>query len=608
MHHAQARYRPSRWQLLANGCDTDRFQPDATDRVTVREELGISPHAIVAITVARAHAQKGHQTLIAALRSVHVQHPELECVLVGTGTEAFTSRSPIELQIHGLGERADVGRLLRAADLVVSSSLTEGLPNALLEAMASALVPIATDVGDCRRAIGDTGLVVGPADPTALATAVSQVCALSTDERSARGTRARDRIIENFAMDVARDEYRALWDAETSTELDAAPRDPGPLRVVHVIARMNVGGPARILAGMLETLDPHRFPQILLTGAVGPGEQDWFHVRGTAAASDPRIIRVEGLGRVISPLRDLRTLRRLTRLLVSLDADIVQTHTAKAGLLGRLAARRAGVPHVIHTFHGHTLHGYFSAPITAFFTALERRLAHHTHDLVAVGSRVRDELLEADIGAPQQFTVIPPGVPDAGAGDRTSARRRLELPETGPGIVAFVGRLSGVKRPDRFLAAAEQVAVLHPETIFLLVGDGEERAELERQDRRADVRFLGWRGDVEQIHAAADIIVVTSDNEGMPVTLIEAAMAGRACVTTDVGSAAEVVMHGRTGLVVPPDASAVADAIADLLADPVQRERFGTAARAHALATFGITAVNDRLSAIYRRGTQRARR
>jgi glycosyltransferase involved in cell wall biosynthesis len=164
-----------------------------------------------------------------------------------------------------------------------------------------------------------------------------------------------------------------------------------------------------------------------------------------------------------------------------------------------------------------------------------------------------------------------------------------------------------VKRPDRFVAAAEIVATVVPDAIFLIAGDGEQRARLEALPRRADVRFLGWRGDVGTILAAADVVVVTSDNEGMPVTLIEAAMISRACVTTDVGSAGEVVLDGVTGRVVARDANAVADAILALLADPATRAAMGAAARAHAQAVFGEEALLELLAEVYRRGPSRPR-
>ncbi len=609
-HHIRIGYRPRRWIMLPNGCDTDEFHPDPVERRAVRAELGIGDDAVIAIAVARTHPQKDHPTLLEAARRAHREHPDLELVLVGTGTETLDAGvdAPLALRVHGLGERRDVARLLRGADLVVSSSLTEGMPNALLEAMASGLIPVATDVGDCRSIIADAGQVVPTADPVALAAAIGRVAALTGPEGVTGGIRARERIIQHHDADLARREYRALWDTRVAGELRRAPRADGAVRVVHLIARMNVGGPARILSGLLDSLDPDEFPQTLVTGEVGPGEEDWFVVREPGAATDPRILRVESFGRAIAPLRDLRTSRTLTRLLRELEPDVVQTHTAKAGLLGRRAALRAGVPHVVHTFHGHTLHGYFPAPVTALFTHLERRLARRTDDLLAVGTRVRDELLLAGIGIPEQFTVLPPGVPEDVPSDPAGARQRLGLSDAQAGVVAFVGRLSGVKRPDRFLDAAEHVAATHPRCVFLVVGDGDERAALEARPRTADVRFLGWRGDVADVYAASDLVVVTSDNEGMPVTLIEAAMAGRACVTTDVGSAGEVVLDGRTGLVVPCDSRAIAEAVIDLLDHTDRRSAYGTAAREHARSAFGMDAVAGRLVHLYRRGPVRPRR
>jgi glycosyltransferase involved in cell wall biosynthesis len=375
------------------------------------------------------------------------------------------------------------------------------------------------------------------------------------------------------------------------------------IRVTHIIARMNVGGPAQIISALLTGCDPTVISQQLVVGEVSPGEEDWYALREPEHADDPRIHRIAGFGRAIDPVRDPLTLRRLTRHLVRTAPDVVVTHTAKAGLLGRLAAQRAGVPHVVHMFHGHTLRGYFPGPVTGLFTGLERRLARRTDTLLAVGSRVRDELLAAGVGHPGQYEVLPPGVPDAGTDDRAAARQALGLADTAM-VVSFIGRLTRVKRPDRFLAAAELVAAGRPETVFLVVGDGESRAGLEGRTTSADVRFLGWRGDVGTVHAASDVIVLTSDNEGMPVALIEAAMAGRPCVTTDVGAAAEVVLDGRSGAVVPPEAAAIAAAVERLLADDRLRAEFGAAARAHALASFGQAALVSRFSATILAGPQ----
>ncbi len=606
-HHTVAGYRPRNWILLPNGCDTTHFRPDPDDRRAVRAELGIAPDTLVAVTVARHHPQKDHATLLAALGTARAAVNDLELILVGSGTQTLARPDGAGLRVHGLGERRDVARLLRAADLIISSSLTEGLPNALLEGMSTGLVPIVTDVGDCRDVVGDTGEVVAPSDVDGLSRAVERIARLPRAELDESARRARDRVIGRFDAGLAEREYRALWDAETARSLLQDGRDSTPIHIAHIIARMNVGGPASILSGLLDELDPIRFPQVLISGEVGPGEEDWYRVREPDRAEDERIIRIASLGRAIAPLRDLRTVRTLTRALKDLAPDVVQTHTAKAGLLGRIAARRAGVPHIVHTFHGHTLHGYFPRAVSRLFTWLERRSARRTHHLLAVGTRVRDELLDAGIGSAQQYVVLPPGTSFGETPDRAASRESLGITDDAAPVVAFVGRLSRVKRPDRFLEAAATVAKNHPETIFLVVGDGELRSELETQmqhpDRPGpDVRLLGWRGDVDAVYAAADIVVLTSDNEGMPVTLIEASAAGCACVTTDVGSADEVVLHDRTGLVVPCDAAAIAAAVDQLLADPARREAFGTAARTHARETFSMVALADRLAEVYQHG------
>lgn len=374
--------------------------------------------------------------------------------------------------------------------------------------------------------------------------------------------------------------------------------DTGPVRVVHIIARMNVGGPAQILAGLLRELDEQRYAQHIIVGSPGPGEREWFDLRDTDLATDPRIIRIPSFGPTIAPLRDARTLLRLIRELRRLRPDVVQTHTAKAGMLGRLAALVVGIPNIIHTFHGHTLQGYFSRPVVLLFIGIERTLARRTQHLITVGSRVRDELIAEGIGRPDQYVVIAPGAPDPSRPDAREARRLFGLPTDAP-VVTFVGRLTKVKRPDRFLAVAECVTATHPDAVFVIVGDGELRAELETTSRSSDVRFLGWQANIPAVYSAADIIMVTSDNEGMPLVLVEASIAGRPCVTTDVGSAGEVVVHGETGLVVPADIELLAGAVRELLDDPSRRERYGNQARTHTLGRFGIAAVATRLAELY---------
>jgi len=377
-----------------------------------------------------------------------------------------------------------------------------------------------------------------------------------------------------------------------------ADRSDGRIRVVHIIARMNVGGPAQILTGLLRHLDADRFEQFVVVGHAGPGEQEWFALRDRDLENDARIVRIAEFGPTVAPVRDLRTLVRLVRELRRLRPDVVQTHTAKAGMLGRIAALLVRTPVLIHTYHGHTLHGYFSGPVVRVISSIERSLARRSDHLVSVGSRVRDELLAAGIGELARYTVIPPGVADARAPDPQVVRSALGLGDDAR-VVTFVGRLTRVKRPDRFLKMADLVADEHPDAVFLVVGDGELRAESEARRTTADIRFLGWQSDMAAVYSASDVIVVTSDNEGMPLVLIEASAAGRACVTTDVGSAAEVVEDGVTGFVVPTDESALAAAVGRLLVDPGLRASYAAAARARTLSRFGMQAVTRRLEPLY---------
>ena len=355
-----------------------------------------------------------------------------------------------------------------------------------------------------------------------------------------------------------------------------------PIRILRIIARMNVGGPAWQVSVLTRGLDEHRFESRLVVGDVGEGEADFIALR------DPDLpaLKIPALGRSVRFGDDLRAFVAIRRAIRDYRPDIVHTHTAKAGVLGRLAAATCRVPVRVHTFHGHVLHGYFNRWVTRLVRIVEGLLARRTTALVAVGERVRDELLGAGIGRSDQYVVIPPGVALEARPDRVSARNGLGLPLNRP-LVLFVGRLTAVKRPDRLIEAMALVLDTRPDAVLAIAGEGEllEETRSRAEPLGESVRFLGWQRDIAGLYAAADCMVLTSDNEGMPVTLIEAAMAGVPSVTTDVGSAREVVLDGVTGLVVAPDAAAVADGLVRLL-DNDLRHRMGAAARARAEAEF----------------------
>ncbi|GAA3255694.1 glycosyltransferase [Nonomuraea helvata] len=358
------------------------------------------------------------------------------------------------------------------------------------------------------------------------------------------------------------------------------------IRVMEIIARLNVGGPATQVMGLCERLDADEFDHRLYAGHVDGGEADHLQLR----QAETRVNRVPGLGRSVRPGDDVRSLIWLIGAMRAFRPHIVHTRTAKAGALGRVAARLAGIRAAcVHVFHGHLLHGYFSPARRGLYVRSERLLASISDRLVTVGTQVRDDLLQAGIGKAEQYVVIPPGVRLGPIPDRLEARAALGLPQDAP-VVGYVGRLTQVKRPDRFLAVADAVLRRSPECRFVICGGGELTPEVKRRGETAPdtFRLLGWRKDVETVYAAADVIMLTSDNEGTPLSLIEAGMAGVPVVSTRVGSVAEVVKDGHTGLLGGTDIAELAAHTLRLLSDRDLARRMGEAARDWTTQAFGV--------------------
>ena len=372
----------------------------------------------------------------------------------------------------------------------------------------------------------------------------------------------------------------------------------GTIRILRIIARMNVGGPAWQASALTRGLASDGFETRLLCGEVEPHEADFLELR----VEDLEVHRIAPLGRSVRLLDDLRALLAIRREIRAFKPDVIHTHAAKAGVLGRIAAVTTGSQVRVHTYHGHLLNGYFSALGTRVVRAVEAFLARFTTVLVAVGQQVSDDLLAVGIGHPGQYVVIPPGVDQPTLPSRDSAREQLGLPLDVP-VVLFVGRLTGVKRPDRLIEAFAMVREQVPTALLLVAGEGDlfdSTRELAK-GLEGSVRFFGWQRDVASLYAAADLVILTSDNEGMPVTLIEAAAAGLPSVTTDVGSAREVVVHGETGLVVVPTPAATADAVIRLLGDGALRARMGDAAGKRAHDSFSTRRLVDDHASLYRR-------
>ncbi len=355
------------------------------------------------------------------------------------------------------------------------------------------------------------------------------------------------------------------------------------IRILRVIARLNVGGPALHATLLTERLDAARYDSLLVTGTEYPREGNYLTLRGRPLE---RLVVLPTLGREIRGWQDATALVELTRLIRRVRPHIVHTHTAKAGTLGRLAARLAGVPVVVHTYHGHVFEGYFSPLKTRLFLSIERWLAGWTDRLITVSEAVRQDLLRLGIGNPERLRVVPLGL-DLEPFLQCETRRgqlRAELGVSDAPLVGIIARLVPIKRHEDFLAAAAARASRLPNCRFLVVGDGELRVGLEDRARALGldgrIHFLGWRGDLPRIYADLDLVVLTSANEGLPVSLIEAMAAARAVVATRVGGVPDLVEDGVTGLLVPPkDPVALAEAMVALLSDPDRRQAMGDAGR-----------------------------
>jgi glycosyltransferase involved in cell wall biosynthesis/SAM-dependent methyltransferase len=379
----------------------------------------------------------------------------------------------------------------------------------------------------------------------------------------------------------------------------ATPREKRPLRVVRVIARLNVGGPALhavlATAGLRPDVDT-----TLAVGRVAPGEAE---ATDLLAQFDVRPVRIPGLGRAVSPLDDLRALGALASLMRRVRPDVVHTHTAKAGALGRVAAWIAGAPRVVHTFHGHVFTGYFGRSTSSAVVRVERALAKRTDRVVAVSDEVGRDLVERFRVVPRdKLVVVPVGLPLSDflrcASMRGALRRELSLAADAP-IAVFNGRLVPVKEPHVALDAWRLVRREIPDATLVVVGDGDVAPSLRARGEEGVV-FLGWRRDVATILADADVALLTSRNEGTPVALVEAAAAGVPAVATRVGGVPSVVVDGETGLLAPAgDAPAIAAAVVALLRDAPRRRAMGDAARARAVERWSDARLLSDLRALY---------
>ncbi len=376
------------------------------------------------------------------------------------------------------------------------------------------------------------------------------------------------------------------------------------MKILRIIARLNVGGPARHVIWLTNEFADDEFQTVLAAGTVPPGEEDMSYL---AEESGIEPIYIKQMSRELS-LKDAVSLWKLFNLMRAEEPDLVHTHTAKAGTVGRSAAflyrwltwkTLIGKPRdvkIVHTFHGHIFHSYYGKAKTSLFVLIESALARFATDKIIVISDQQFHEIHEDVGIGKlrQFSVVPLGIELEQFRDteqhRPHFREEIEASETDV-VVSFVGRLTEIKNISLFINAA---AIAKKEGDinfkFVIVGDGNFREQLENEAAElgfgSDIFFAGNRKDTENIYAASDIIALTSFNEGTPLSLIEAMASGRAVISTAVGGVIDLLgenIENRNGFDVcenglsvdSGNAEGFAEGLIYLANDPQLRKKLG---------------------------------
>ncbi|OGG01221.1 MAG: hypothetical protein A3F83_16415 [Candidatus Glassbacteria bacterium RIFCSPLOWO2_12_FULL_58_11] len=377
-------------------------------------------------------------------------------------------------------------------------------------------------------------------------------------------------------------------------------------KILRIIARLNIGGPALHVIILNSELDPETYVSQLVTGRESPAEGN---MNDLASEKGVVPIIIDALGREIFFKEDIRALIKLIRLINREKPDIVHTHTAKAGTLGRIAAKLTDVPIIIHTFHGHIFHSYFGSLKSKLFLWLERLLAKFTDVIITVGEQQRREIIEYRVAEPEKVVAVPLGL-DLKPFINAKSDPNLLRDELGLNrnilLVGIVARLVPIKNHICFLEAARLVLERYDDARFLIIGDGELRKYLEQMTRELSLEsrviFMGFQHNLVKIYAGLDIVTLSSFNEGLPVALIEAMAAAKPVVSTNVGGVGDLILDGDNGLLVPSnDPAALAEAILFLLKNPDRRKMMGIAGRKKAYPLFDKNRLLLDIDRLYRK-------
>ncbi|MEV0794051.1 glycosyltransferase [Kribbella sp. NPDC050459] len=372
------------------------------------------------------------------------------------------------------------------------------------------------------------------------------------------------------------------------------------IEVAQIVTRFIAGAGGVALRGVLP-LDPDRYRVTIITGQGGP-------LTDRAAAAGMRVLIEPSLVAPLSPNDDRRALRELTALCAAGRYDVVHTHSAKAGALGRLAAHRAGVPRIVHTYHGFPFHQFQNPLRRTAYIAVERRLARITATVLAIGTGVATEALRLGLATPSSLRTITPVVESVTVprtdSSRTAARAELGVGATTP-LIGTVGRIDYQKAPEHLIAAV--AGLRHTDAVAVWIGSGPGDRAAKDLVRRSGLTdrfvFAGERSDVPQLLPAFDVFAMASRYEGLPCAVVEAMRCGLPVVATAVNSVPDLVIPGESGILVPPGRPRLlAEAVDDLLDDRPKAERMARRGQASAGSTYDAESLAEVLDQVYSAG------
>lgn len=560
--------------LIPNAADAEHFLKVDDDSLKIPDDISNIKKPIIGLVGAIASWVD-----FGLLKHIALKRPDWSIVLIGDVHSRTDATKVAELKkiknIHFLGRKRyeDLPSYYKSFDVcIVPFILNEHIrysdPTKIYEYMAVGRPIVATEFTAAKKCSNVIGIAK---DKNDFLKRIEEALLEKDQKAGLRREIARDNTWQRRLGDMSR----------LITETQA--KKNKPIKVLRIITRMNIGGPSVYAILLLAELKEDKFISELICGSVGKEEGDMSYL---AAEYGVKYISVPELVRAIEPINDIISFYKIYRLIKKIRPDIVHTHMAKGGAIGRLMAKLNGVPVIMHTYHGHVFHSYFNRVLTNMYIFIERILVNITDKILTISEAQTDEIKKyLHIKDDDKITLIPLGLDfDKLLGQKDSKhslRRELNIPDEAL-IVGTVGRLTAIKNIKMFLEAAREIKEKTPDKTvkFLVVGDGELRDELvdlsDKLGIKNDVIFTGWQKNLASVYGMLDVVTLTSLNEGTPVALIEALAMGRPAVATDVGGVRNVIEDGKCGFIVPSnDISAFSRATALLLNDKDKRESFG---------------------------------